>query len=184
MKILFPGLDALPNMHPLFVHFPIALFMSALGMEMLAVVLRREKFHIVATYMLYLGAATALLTVITGIGAEFSLAALHPDGHSAPGHNHIHTHKNFMIITTLFGSLLAGYLYWINAKEKWNTHRWGLLVGLIILAGLTAMGSDRGARLVYEFGMGVNPAIIKTQSLENHRADDPHDEGDDHHAGE
>ncbi|MBI3358071.1 MAG: DUF2231 domain-containing protein [Nitrospirae bacterium] len=166
MKTLFPGLVALPNLHPLFVHFPIALFLSALGMEALAVALRREKCHTVATWMLYLGTASALLTVLTGLGAEFSLAALHAQGHDAPGHDYIHIHRRWMITTTLFGVGLSCYLYWINTKEKWSTHRWVLLIGFLMLAMLTALGADRGARLVYEFGTGVNPDIIKTGHIE------------------
>ncbi|MEW6682661.1 MAG: DUF2231 domain-containing protein [Nitrospirota bacterium] len=54
---LLPGLAALPNMHPLLVHFPIAFFCGALVMEG-AAVLYSERLHIAATW------ATSMSTVI------------------------------------------------------------------------------------------------------------------------
>ena len=50
---------------------------------------------------------------------------------------------------------------WINKKGKWASHRWGFLMGLVILAALVALGADRGGRLVFEFGTGVNPEVLK-----------------------
>jgi uncharacterized membrane protein len=173
MKIIetvLPGLAALQNIHPLFVHFPIAFFLGALFMEAVAV-FRDPRLHLVATWMLYLGALSAVITGATGVIAKSALAAADPLGHGGLHHDEIHVHQYWMIATTLFGILLALYLFWINQRAKWVSHRWGLLFGMLILSVLVTLGADRGARLVFEFGTGVNPAILKETPGES-RAED------------
>lgn len=165
LDALMPGFAALQNVHPMFVHFPIAFFLGALAMELLAV-LYAERFHLVATWMLYWGALAAIVTATTGYAAMNSLAENRAAGHAAPGHDYIHIHRNWMISVTLFASVLGGYLLWLNRKDRWATHRWGLLLGLFVLAVLVTLGADRGARLVYEFGAGVNPKLFKDRPVE------------------
>ncbi|WDT73508.1 MAG: hypothetical protein MPW17_23090 (plasmid) [Candidatus Manganitrophus sp.] len=117
METLLPGMAALQNnIHPLLIHFPIAFFLGALAMEGLAV-LRDEKFHFAATWMLYLGTLSALVALPTGFIAANIAAATDPRGHDAPGHDYIHIHRNWMVATTAVGILLTGYLLWINQKR-------------------------------------------------------------------
>ncbi|HEY5648703.1 MAG TPA: DUF2231 domain-containing protein [Nitrospiria bacterium] len=160
MELLFPGLSALQNIHPMLVHFPIAFFVGALAMEGLAV-FRDEKFHLVSTWMLYLGALAAIVTFFSGFNAAAAVAEMDPRGHKAPGHEFIHIHRNWMAATTLWSILLSGYLFWINKKQLWPSQRWGFLIGLMVLAALVSLGADRGGRLVFEFGVGVKPGILK-----------------------
>jgi len=190
MEQLFPGMASLQNLHPLFVHFPIAFFVGAALMEFVAV-FYNERFHFVATCLLYLGALSAVVTVGSGIGAENSIAANDPRGHDAPGHDFIHVHKNWMIAVTAFSILLSLYFLFVNQKGRWAAHRYGLLLGALTLSLLVSLGADRGARLVYEFGAGVNPKILKLESSPEgehshgeealtHGEDLGHDEEDDH----
>lgn len=173
VDILFPGIGALQNLHPLFVHFPIAFFTGALLMEGIAIVYD-EKCHLVATWMLYLAALTAVVTLITGFIAEYSLAAADPMGHHSPAHDPIHVHRNWMVTATFFGLSMAGYFFWINHKKRWATHYWRLFLGLILLVLVVSMGADRGARLVYEFGSGINPNLLKEAPHEEHPEGDHH----------
>lgn len=161
---ILPGFSAIRNVHPMFVHFPIAFFLGALAMELIAI-LYHKRFHFVATWLLYLGVISALVTVATGLWAKQSLARTDPRGHAAPGHELIHIHRNWMLTITFVGALLSLYLFWINRKEKWRSHRWGLLAGLIVLSVLLTLGADRGARLVFEFGIGVNPEVLREAPL-------------------
>ncbi|MCG3117858.1 MAG: DUF2231 domain-containing protein [Candidatus Manganitrophus sp. SA1] len=171
METLLPGMAALQkNIHPLLIHFPIAFFLGALAMEGLAV-LRDEKFHFAATWMLYLGTLSALVALPTGFIAANIVAATDPRGHDAPGHDYIHIHRNWMVVTTAVGILLTGYLFWINQKKNWASQRWRLLLGLAVLSALVALGADRGGRLVFEFGTGVNPAVLKSAAEESNHGD-------------
>jgi len=171
METLFPGMAALQkNIHPLLIHFPIAFFLGALAMEGMAV-LRDEKFHFAATWMLYLGTLSALVALPTGFIAANLVAATDPRGHAAPGHDFIHIHRNWMVATTAVGIFLTGYLFWINKKGNWASQRWGLLLGLAVLSVLVTLGADRGGRLVFEFGTGVNPEILKAAPEESDHGD-------------
>ncbi|MBI3803539.1 MAG: DUF2231 domain-containing protein [Nitrospirae bacterium] len=162
METLLPGMATLRgNIHPLLIHFPIAFFVGALAMEVLAV-LRDEKFHFAATWMLYLGTLSALIALPTGFIAANIVAATDPRGHDAPGHDFIHIHRNWMVASTAVGILLTGYLLWINKKKNWVSHRWRLLLGLAVLSALVALGADRGGRLVFESGTGINPEVLKS----------------------
>ncbi len=161
METLLPGMSALQeNIHPLLIHFPIAFFLGALAMEGMAV-LRDEKFHLVATWMLYLGTLSAIITLPTGFIAANIVAATDPTGHDAPGHDFIHIHRNWMLTATLVGVFLSIYLFRINQRGQWASQRWRFLFGLVVLSALVALGADRGGRLVFEFGVGINPNVIK-----------------------
>lgn len=170
MEQWLPGLFALQNIHPMLVHFPIALLLSALAMEALAVLMKDERFHFVATWILYLGTVAAVITVPTGFMAMNQVASAVDSGsHNAPGHDFIHIHRDWMVATTSLAVFLSAYLFWINRKKRWASQRRQFLVGLALLSVLLVLGADRGARLVFEFGTGVNPrAFEATPQTKNH----------------
>ena len=184
VNVLFPGLAALPNLHPVLVHFPIAFFVGALLMEAMAI-FRHERFHLVATWMCYLGTLTVLATLLSGFIAEYSIAAAHPMGHNSPAHNFIHIHRSFMITATVTALLFTIYLFMVNLRQSWPKQRWGILMGLAIVCTLISLGADRGSRLVFEFGIGVNPKILKVAPVaDTNHSESNHDEEASHgHAG-
>lgn len=59
METLFPALRAMHNSHPLLLHFPIALFMTACVIQAIVVLGRREPLQPFASGLLYLGALSA-----------------------------------------------------------------------------------------------------------------------------
>ncbi len=165
IETLLPGLSGIQNIHPMFVHFPITFFFGALAMELVAIFVH-ERFHFVATWMLYLAVLSAVLTVTTGFLAMDQIATA-SGGHEAPGHEFIHIHRNWMVSVLTIGILLSIYLFWINKKKKWISQRWGLLLGLLLISVVLALGVDSGHRLVFEFGKGVNPKVLKVTTEGN-----------------
>lgn len=164
IKALLPGLAALPNIHPLFVHFPIAFWIGALLLEGLAVLRDEklhEKLHGVAAWMLHLGTFCAMATALTGIIAEQNIATHDPLGHHGPAHEPIHVHRNWMLMTTALGLVVSGYFCWVQRRGQWASHRKGLLAAAGLLAVMVSLGADRGAQLVYEFGTGVNANVLR-----------------------
>jgi uncharacterized membrane protein len=148
MSSLLPGLKAALNYHPIFVHFPIALWLAALFFELLAVWRSSEDSHRTAIWLLYLGTLAGALTVITGLYAQDSV----PNG---PAQAVVETHEDIMLTT--FSVAVGLCLFAFFARKKFTGGlRKLMLLGLVILAGLLTFGADRGAQLVYQYGSGVN----------------------------
>ncbi len=149
------GFESLLNVHPLLVHFPIAITIMALVFEG-AARLNREKFPLViATALIYSAALAAIVTVLTGFQAAGTL------GHDSPGHDLVHTHREFMLFYTAFIVVLAlgNFIITKRAGERLaSTWRKVFRPGLLVMATVVlVLGSDLGGRLVFEHGMGIQP---------------------------
>jgi len=165
MSIL-AGLENVQNLHPLFVHFPIALILITLLFEALWWITKRDQFRDFASYLLYLSALSAIAAVTTGYLASDSL------GHDAPGHEFVHEHREAML--WMSGLLLVTTLavLFIRSLRVGNARRL-LIVPLLIVSGLLIYGADKGGRLVFEYGMGVKAISVSTpQESDAHEHDE------------
>lgn len=178
-----PGLEALLNIHPLFVHFPIAITIMALVFEG-ASRLNKDRFPpVISTALIYSGALAAAATVVTGLNAADTL------GHDSPGHDLVHTHRNFMLYYTAVIIVLAAANF-IIAKKACDqlAATWGKVFrpGLLIMAtAILVVGADVGGQLVFKHGIGVQqPETISTgqapAAADSAKAVEPHDDGHDH----
>jgi uncharacterized membrane protein len=146
---MFPGLKAMLNYHPLFVHFPIALWLTSLLYEALSFWRARDDWHRTAIRLLYLGTLGGFAAAATGWLAQSSV----PDSGAVQGVLEIH--ETIMIITTSFALALC-ILCYAKRGDFTVALRRTFLAGLIVLAILTAVGADRGAQLVYQYATSVN----------------------------
>ena len=151
MDSLFPGAAATDNIHPLLVHFPIALFLLALASQTVAMLSRREGWQRYVNCLLYLGALMAIPTVAAGWLASDNVEKL-------PGYtaviDHVETiHSTLMMTATGLGILLAAAAL---IRRRHVTPRLQVLLfcGLLVLGLLVAFGADRGGQLVYQYGVG------------------------------
>ncbi len=152
---MFPGLKAMLNYHPLFVHFPIALWFAALLYEALSVWRARDDWHFTAIRLLYLGTLGAFAAAVSGWVAQSSV----PEGGAV--HDVLEFHETVMLVTTSFALALCILCYAKRGNFSGGLRRI-FLAGLIALAILTAVGADRGAQLVYQYATSVNlPALPK-----------------------
>jgi uncharacterized membrane protein len=148
MHPLLPGLKAALNYHPVFVHFPIALWLAALLFEVLAVWRSSDDMQRTAIRLLYLGTLAGGLTVLTGLSAEASV----PGGAAK---DVFELHEELMITT--FSLSVGLCLFAFLARKNFTAMlRKLMLLGLVILGLLLTYGADRGAELVYGYGTGVN----------------------------
>lgn len=133
------------NIHPITVHFPIALLMTAFLVETLALFLRRPEWSRISLWCLGLGVLGALGAVLTGRQA---MAAAK---HSFEIHQIMALHERIGYVV-LAGSaiLLTGRL----AARGSTRFRWAGWLLLAVLCGVVATGAHLGGRLVYEFGVG------------------------------
>ncbi len=150
MGELFPGLNAMQNNHPMFVHYPLVLLPLALVFQAWAYVSRREDVERVARWLLYLGAVGALAAAGTGLLAEETVA------HAGEAHEVMELHESLMLTTAGLATGLA-VLAAIFRKKSQRLIQLVLLVGLLATTIVLVIGADRGGQLVYEFAVGVKP---------------------------
>ncbi len=150
-----PGLRGLLNQHPIFVHFPIALWFAALLFEALAVLRSSDDFHRTAARLLYLGTLFAFFAGATGLLAE---AAVPETG---PARDVFELHEKLMYVTTSAAVGLCMLAFFRRHNFTAGLRKL-FLIGLIVLAGLLTVGTDRGAQLVYQYATSVRlPAASK-----------------------
>lgn len=165
----FPGLQNLQNIHPLFVHFPIALISVTLFFEGLWWLTKKNQFRDFATYLSYLSTVSVVVAVITGYIASDSI------GHEAPGHDFVHEHRDVML--WMSGVLLITVLLVIMIPS-FRAGQWRRLfiVPLLLVSALLVYGADKGGRLVFEFGVGVKAVSEQTTQEGEHE----HEEESEH----
>lgn len=71
-------MDFLQPIHPKVVHFPVALFMTALGLDLAGLIFKRESFHKTAVQIYVIAALVTPLVVRTGIWEAARLHLSHP----------------------------------------------------------------------------------------------------------
>ncbi len=157
MDALFPGLKGMLNYHPLFVHFPIALWTAALLFEIAARLAKKDELHRIACGVLALGALAAIPTVLSGWSAE---AGVPPKG---AAHDVKELHETLMVTSSILSGILAALGLFVLPRKPTAALRAAFLVGLVVLVGLMAVGVDRGAMLVYHYGTGVDWATGQQQ---------------------
>ncbi|MDT4291749.1 DUF2231 domain-containing protein [Methylomonas sp. MO1] len=148
---LLPGVAALQNIHPLLVHFPIALLTMFFTLDLIGSVAKRSEWRQIAGAFLYLGTVFAALTVAAGLVAAGSVA------HGGDVHEIMEHHEHLGI----------SVLSLATALSAWRLFSKGLIVGpantlylllAAILAALLAFAADLGGLMVYKHGVSVHAA--------------------------
>jgi uncharacterized membrane protein len=142
----------LPGWHPMVVHFPLALVVTAALLLLAARLLRQERrsatLAIVGTWNLCLGAIAALFALGTGLAATLHLQ-VGPEAHQA-----ISLHMKWAVLTTLMVLLLAVWRGAGTAQE--SRPSWIFVVVLMAATAALIMTGYRGAQNVYRHGVGVH----------------------------
>ncbi len=149
LETLLPGVQHLQNIHPMVVHFPIALLVSAALFYGLAWGLRKEIFAITAFWVLILGGLSAAVAVGTGLYAEDGVMI----ANSVRAHL-LEDHATLMIITLCVSVGLA--VWAVVARPFPKKGRAIFLLVFVALLVLMSVGADHGARMVYDYNAGGN----------------------------
>lgn len=134
------------HIHPILVHFPIALFISAMGLEILAVVFKKENLEQASWINFCLGALIMPVVVLTGL-----LEAKHLN----LSHRIADIHKIFAFWAFGVSSVSTIGLWIIKKKCPKRLFKNLFFVSLILVVILVLICSYYGGRLVYEYGVGV-----------------------------
>jgi uncharacterized membrane protein len=145
---ILPGIAGLENIHPLFVHFPIAFFTAFFLFDLFGTVAKKEKLRYVASCLLYLGTIAAAFTVVAGLFAADSVE------HGEDVHDIMERHEHIGIAVLSLSLFLSA----------WRLKQWGLhsksgntlfLFLAAFLCVLLSLGADLGGLMVYQHGVSV-----------------------------
>ena len=135
------------SIHPLVVHFPIALLVSGVGLDGVALLLRRPQLHRIALWNVALGTLGAAAAVLSGLRAE-TVAK-----HSFEIWQVMELHERLGFATLILGLLIVGGRLWMRDRLPTGWRLAAFLMSVALL-GTLSWGAYLGGRLVYEFGVG------------------------------
>ena len=135
-------------LHPILVHFPIALLFTSVLFDVIANWRKKDSFREGALWLLMLGLAGGVAATIAGSWAEEAAEK------AGIAESLIEIHEILAFITIgIFGVLLIGRLFLKNQFTA-NTFVPYFLIALVGLGTLSATGYF-GGDLVYEHGAGI-----------------------------
>lgn len=153
----------IPNVHPLLVHFPIALLFAAMTIELLGFTLKQYyKYSFITDLLVWGGTLFGVVTLITGLQAANSITSISPDAKAA-----VKSHELTAIIMLSFFilySVVRIFRYRYRNGLKSITIILIFLTGCVGLIGIYKTG-EKGAKLVYKYGIGISKSNIKSSSL-------------------
>lgn len=139
-------IEIIPNWHPIFVHYTIALLSISAVLFLTGRVLNKGVLITVARWNLWLGALITIGTVSAGLIASSTVA------HDAESHAAMMNHRNWALGTAFVFLLLAFWAYIRREEEKPSIL---FLLTLLLAAGALATTGYKGGELVYRHGTGV-----------------------------
>lgn len=148
-------MEFLADLHPVIVHFPIAVFVLYGVSEISALFFRKDWLAKITTPLLALGVVFSIIGALTGNQAY---TAVKPVLTSKPSlvEEAIIKHEQFATITLwYFLSLLVAKFYiLINKKQSQN---WKIVFCILSLIGIYLVYETGylGGKLVYDYGVGT-----------------------------
>lgn len=165
----FQGSRQLLNVHPAFVHFPIAFFPAALLFYFLAIVLKKERFLPAGRVSLILAWASTVLAVITGQTAQDTFP------HTEAVHRLMMVHQKTGFGILILGSVLTGWSFFRRNNRPRGV--WAFLAALFLAVLMVFQNADLGGRMVFVEGAAVKPMIPQMEeTMDHHHGEDvpPH----------
>ncbi len=144
-------IGSLDQIHPIFVHFTVALLLTGSALYVLATLAPsgakwKQTSLAVAHWNLWIGALVTVLTVSAGFLSYYTVA------HDTPSHAAMTDHRNWAIATAAVFLLLVIWSFIRRNIEEPAPILAVLLVGASALLGITGL---KGGELVYQYGLAV-----------------------------
>lgn len=145
-----------PNLHPILVHFTIALFSTSFILFLFFYLVKFQnnafikistELEITARWCLWMAALITIFTALAG------LYAFNTVRHDTASHIAMTNHRNWAIPTAsgiILMSLWSLWDYYKNREPKTL-----FIIGILITQGLLLSTAWRGGELVYRYGLGV-----------------------------
>lgn len=145
-------------LHPMVVHFPIALLVTSVLLDLIGLVTRRDDLKKAGFYTLIAGVLGGIAGAVTGFGAEEAAEEL-------PGvEAMVEKHESLVIAALVIFGVMLAYRLLIGGRLA------GKLVTAYVAAALIGVGSlaagaHEGGEMVYEKGAGVEMKTHATTGM-------------------
>ena len=134
------------HLHPMLVHFPIALFIGALGFEIVSLIFKKDEFHRTALGLYILAAVISPLVVQAGFWEEDAMGGIH--------HPVFENHEKFALLT-MWTALASLPVLWFTQKKAPQWLR-KVFVFFVFFTALTVfITAYYGGHMVYDYGIGI-----------------------------
>ena len=144
---MLPGAQHLQNLHPLVIHFPIALLMGAALLYFSAWILKSDRFAHSAFVVLVMGALSLAAAVATGLYAEEGVMLS-----LSVREQLLEPHESYMLATLAICAILT--IWAIIARPFPKKGRLLFLLLLLVMISVMTVGADFGGRMVYDYNAG------------------------------
>ncbi len=155
-------IEVIPNWHPVFVHFTVALISVATFFYCVGFFLHNKRLGkemlITGRWCLWTGTLAAIATIAAGFIAYYTV------DHDTPSHNAMVVHRNWALTT--FGVIGVVFIWSLISYLKNTAVRLWFCFGMILTSILVLITAWHGAELVYRYGLGVL-SLPKTEQI-NH----------------
>lgn len=144
-------IQVIPNWHPIFVHFTIALVTTSalcylISYFRLRATIKKELL-IVARWCLWFGTVAAIITVIAGFFAYYTVV------HDTVSHLAMAKHRNWALLTLSVILCMGIWSVWAYRKNKSISLMFVLMMLVVFILLMTT--AWHGAEVVYRHGVGV-----------------------------
>jgi len=165
--------EVIPNWHPIFVHFAIALLsMSSVFFVLLKVLKNhpvKEQLRILAYWNLWLGTGFAVVTAIAGWFAYNSVA------HDTASHIAMTEHRNWAKSTVSVFFIIS--IWSVKLYKNRQGENFMFTAIMVFAFVLLASTGERGSEAVYRYGLGV----MSRPKVEGEGHAHEHADGQKHH---
>ena len=141
-------IEIIPNWHPIFVHFTLALFSTAVSFSVLAYITSHVKrtprslvleFETVARWCLWVSALITVATIAAGFYAYYTVK------HDDVSHAVMTVHRNWALLTATAIFLMACWSAWRYVKHKRLTLTFVII--LLVVQGVLLTTAWHGGEL-------------------------------------
>jgi uncharacterized membrane protein len=158
---LMPGISNMDNIHPLLVHFPIAFLSTFFILDMVGTLAKKQHWRNIASWLLYLGAVSAIFTVTAGFIAAGSVA------HGDEVHAIMERHEHFGVSVLSLAILLSLWRMKSGGVIQGGANSFFLILAAL-LCGLMVLGADLGGLMVYKYGVAVKAVQAPVTDVHEH----------------
>lgn len=131
------------HLHPLIVHFPIALFITAFGIEVLSLIFNKESLHQAAWHDYVLGVLATVAAVLAAWWDKENVK-----------HPVFYSHRALAYWTQGVALFSGAILPLVRRKSK-KAFRIIFFIFLILTTTLVSITGYYGGKLVYEYRVGI-----------------------------